>query len=65
MMYNHHGTKVNYTRNILSNMHYMFSVIAILLILSGIELLPDPIDKRTFFRFVYIYRITHTQVHEQ
>ena len=48
MMHNHHGTKVNYTRNILSNMYYMFSVIAILLIISGIELYPGPIDNRTF-----------------
>ena len=50
MMYNHHGTKVNYTRNILSNMHYMFSVIDILLIIYGIELNPGPIDNRTFFQ---------------
>ena len=48
MMHNHHGTKVKHTRNILSNMYYMLSVIAILLIISGIELNPGPIDKRTF-----------------
>jgi hypothetical protein len=48
MMHNHHGTKVNYTRNISSTMHYMFSVITILLIISGIELNPGPIDNRTF-----------------
>ena len=47
MMHNHHSTKVNYTRNILSNMYYMFSVIAILLIISGIELNPGPIDNMT------------------
>ena len=38
MMHNHHGTNINYTRNILSNMYYMLSVIAILLIISSIEL---------------------------
>ena len=48
MMHNHHDTKVNYTRNILSNMYYIFSVIAIILIISGIELNPGPTDNRTF-----------------
>jgi hypothetical protein len=38
MMHNHQGTNINYTRNILSNMYYMLSVIAILLIISSIEL---------------------------
>jgi hypothetical protein len=48
MMHNHHGTNINYTRNILLNMYYMLSVIAILLIISGIELNPGPIENRTF-----------------
>jgi hypothetical protein len=48
MMHNHHGTKVNYTHNILSSMYYMLSVIAILLIISGIELNLGPIDNGTF-----------------
>ena len=48
MMHNHHGTKVNYTRNMLSNIYYMLSVFAML------ELNPGPIDNRTLFRFVYI-----------
>jgi hypothetical protein len=47
MMHNHHGTNINYTHNILSNMYYMLSVIAILLIISGIELNPGPIENRT------------------
>jgi hypothetical protein len=38
-MHNHHGAKVDYTRNILSNMYYMLSVISILLIISGIGLI--------------------------
>ena len=42
IMHIHHGMKVNYTRNMLSNMYYMLSVIAIL------ELNPGPIDNRTF-----------------
>jgi hypothetical protein len=49
IMHNHHGTNVNYTRNILSSMYYMLSVITILLIISGIELNPVPIENRTFF----------------
>jgi hypothetical protein len=48
MIHNHHGAKVNYTHNMLSNMYYMFSVIDMLLIISGIELNPGPIDNRTF-----------------
>jgi hypothetical protein len=47
MMHNHHGTNINYTRNILLNMYYMLSIIAILLIISGIELNPGPIENRT------------------
>ena len=66
IMHNHHGTNVNYTRNILSSMYYMLSVITILLIISGIELNPVPIENRTFFfQFVYISRIKHTQVHDK
>ena len=48
MIHNRHGTNVNYTHNILSNMYYMLSVIAILLIISGIELNPGPIENMTF-----------------
>jgi hypothetical protein len=48
MKHNNHGTKVNYTRNILSHMYYMFSVVDMLLIISGIELNPGSIDNRTF-----------------
>ena len=48
IMHNHHGTNVNYTRNILSSMYYMLSVIAILLIISGIELNSGPINNGTF-----------------
>jgi hypothetical protein len=64
MMHNHHGTKVNYTRNILSNMYYMFSVIDILLIISGIELNPGPIDNRTFSDSS-TSTVSHIQVHEK
>ena len=49
IMHNHHDTNVNYTRNILSSMYYMLSVITMLLIISGIELNPGPIENRTFF----------------
>ena len=45
MMHNHHDMNVNYTRKILSN---MLSVIAILLIISGIELNQGAVDNRTF-----------------
>ena len=48
MMHNHQGTKVNHIRNILSNMYYMLSVIAIFLIIYGIELNPGQIDNGTF-----------------
>ena len=58
MMHNHHGTNVNYTHNILPNMYYMLSVIAILLIISGIELNPGPIENRTFLiRLFLAYQI--------
>ena len=63
-MHNHHDTKVNYTRNILSNMYYMFSVIAILLIISGIELNPGPIDNGTFSDS-FTSTVSHIQVHEK
>ena len=64
MMHNHHDTKVNYTRNILSNMYYMFSVIDMLLIISGSELNPGPIDNRTFSDSS-TSTASHIQVHEK